>query len=90
LPEAKGAYDQIPSELLHQAHIAHFFFAIEGQFNPELQAAVVTLLTRFRLKRTAIISATPETHTPEQIEADLWEDDPPPPPPAPPPDPAPE
>lgn len=73
-PEVEGSYGAVPRELLDQAFMAHFFFALEASSNPEKAQSVGALLGKFRTARTELENKTIETTSAEDIRSERWED----------------
>lgn len=62
----------IPRELLDQAFLAHFLFAMEGQSNPGKVRSVSTLLTKFRAARERIDAKTIADANADDIRSERW------------------
>jgi hypothetical protein len=65
--EAAGNYGGVPPNLLNAAFMAHFFFFMEGRYNPDKARAAQTLLGEFRTMRRNIESKTEQNSTPAEI-----------------------
>lgn len=73
-PEVKGSYASVPLDLLNEAFMAHFFFALEGQSDPGKVQSVAAIVTKYRDARTIRDNATIETTSAEEIRSERWED----------------
>lgn len=67
-----GNLTHIPRELLDQAYMAHFLFAMEGQSSPKKVQSVSALLTRFRAERERIDSKTIAVANADDIRQEHW------------------
>lgn len=73
VPEAEGAYQSVPTELLLKALVAHFLAQAEKETgDPTKWYQMLQTLGKLRVKRGEVGVMTPDTNTIEDINAEVW------------------